>query len=205
MKRPFWSLLFYASFDEPVPRHRIRKSRIEYKCMKGQDLLVLLKLATKGTEKWSYAQLAQELGMSASEVHSCIKRCGLAGLYNAHTRRQNNLALSEFLIHGLRYVFPAQPGPIRQGIPTSYAAEPLSHRIQFDEREAPVMPLLHGPARGPEIIPLFPSAPAAASRDKHLHRLLSLADALRSGKARERNLATEMLKQELGMSEAAAV
>lgn len=169
--------------------------------MKGQDLLVLLKLATKGTQKWSYAQLAAELGMSASEVHSAIKRCGLAGLYNAHTRRQNNLALSEFLVHGLRYVFPAQPGAISQGIPTSYAAEPLRQRIQFDEREAPVMPLLHGPARGPQIAPLFPSAPAAASRDQHLQRLLALTDALRSGRARERQLAAEMLNHELGMSE----
>ena len=170
--------------------------------MKGQDLLVLLKLVVRGDEKWSYAQLAEELGMSASEIHSAIKRCGLAGLYNPHTRRQNNLALAEFLIHGLRYVFPAQPGPIRQGMPTSYAAEPLRHRIQFDEKEAPVMPLLHGPARGPEIRPLFPSAPLAASRDERLYRLLALTDALRSGRARERKLAAEILNKELEVHEA---
>jgi hypothetical protein len=170
--------------------------------MKGQDILVLLKLVAKGKEKWAYAQLAEELGMSSSEIHAAIKRCGQAGLYNPYTRRQNSLALAEFLNHGVRYVFPAQPGPIRQGIPTSYAAEPLRQRIQFLEKEAPVMPLLHGPVRGPEIQPLYPSAPEAASRDEHLHRLLALVDALRSGRARERKIASEILNRELEVDEA---
>ncbi len=165
--------------------------------MKGQDILVLLKLAARGSQDWKYADLANELEMSASEVHAALKRCLSSGLYNPNSRRENRASLLEFLTHGVRYVFPAQPGPIRTGLPTSYAAEPLSRRIQFDPHEAPVMPLLQGPCRGPEIVPLYPSAPAAAKKDEGLHRLLALVDALRSGRARERKIAGELLSLEL--------
>lgn len=165
--------------------------------MKGQDILVLLKLAVLDEGSWSYAQLASELGMSASEVHAAIKRSLISGLYNPLTKRPNRRALEEFMRHGLKYVFPAQPGAIRQGLPTSYAAEPLKNRILFSEAEAPVMPLLRGPARGPEIEPLYRSAPAAAAQDAKLYRLLALADALRSGRSRERKLAADLLVDEL--------
>jgi len=169
--------------------------------MKGQDIVVLLKLAAKDSPEWSYSGLADELAMSASEVHAALKRNLNAGLYNPNSRRENRAALLEFLVHGVRYVFPAQPGPIRTGLPTSYAAEPLCRRIQFDSREAPVMPLLQGPSRGPEIEPLYRSAPRAALKDPRLHHLLALVDALRTGRARERKIAGELLKHELGERE----
>ena len=57
------------------------------------------------------------------------------------------------------------------------------------------MPLFHGPARGPEIAPLCRHAPKAAERDPQLHQLLALVDALRTGRARERKLASEYLSQ----------
>ncbi len=57
------------------------------------------------------------------------------------------------------------------------------------------MPLLHGPARGPEICPLHHSAPNAAKLDQKLYEYLSLADALRMGRARERKLAREALEE----------
>ncbi len=152
----------------------------------------MLKLAGR-TGDWSYLELARELGMSASEVHASVKRCDEAGLYNPHTRQPRREALREFLVHGLRYVFPARPGALTQGLPTSYAAPPLNQKIRFDEREAPVMPLPLGPARGPEIPPLYRSAPHAARSDDRLYQLLALVDALRTGRARERKLAEEAL------------
>jgi hypothetical protein len=163
--------------------------------MRGQDILVLLKLLASAGRPWSYAQLAQELGMSASEVHAAIKRCAEAGLFNPHTRQPQRKALQEFLVHGLRYVFPAQPGALVQGLPTSHGAPPLNQRLRFDPHEVPVMPLAAGSTRGPEIRPLYRSAPLAASRDPQLYELLALADALRSGRARERKLAQEAIEE----------
>ena len=48
--------------------------------LKPQDFLVALKLVAWGDQRWTYARLAQELGMSASEVHGAVKRGLLAGL-----------------------------------------------------------------------------------------------------------------------------
>jgi len=161
--------------------------------VKGQDVLVMLKLLSRGGTDWSYLGLAQELGMSASEVHAAIKRAEEAGLYNPHSRRPRKDAVREFLVHGLRYVFPARPGAIVQGIPTAYAAPPLNQKLSFSEAEAPVMPLPRGPVRGPGIQPLYRSAPGAAAKDERLYRLLALVDAIRTGRARERKIARDEL------------
>ena len=52
--------------------------------LKPQDFLVALKLVAWGEQRWTYARLAQELGMSVSEAHACIKRGLLAGLLLAN-------------------------------------------------------------------------------------------------------------------------
>lgn len=48
--------------------------------LKPQDFLVALKLVAWGERRWTYARLAQELGISVSEAHACIKRGSQAGL-----------------------------------------------------------------------------------------------------------------------------
>lgn len=48
--------------------------------LKPQDFLVALKLVAWGGQRWTYASLAQALGLSASEAHACIRRGLQAGL-----------------------------------------------------------------------------------------------------------------------------
>jgi hypothetical protein len=164
--------------------------------LKPQDIVVLLKLAASGGE-WSYPSLASALGMSASEVHSAVRRASESGLMNSATKRPNRPALVEFLAHGLRYVFPAQRGGITRGIPTAHAAPPLKDLIASGGEPAPVWPDPEGEVRGEELRPLYKSAPGAARRDPALYELLALADAVRGGRARERALAIEALRRRL--------
>jgi len=79
--------------------------------LKPQDVVVLLKLVVTW-EGWTYPSLAESLGMSASEVHAAVARAKQSGLYDEHRRMPNNKALAEFIVHGLRYVFPAERGPL---------------------------------------------------------------------------------------------
>lgn len=59
----------------------IRDSRIQNLMqLKPQDFLVALKLVALGDQRWTYARLAQELGISASEAHACVRRGMQAGL-----------------------------------------------------------------------------------------------------------------------------
>ncbi len=48
--------------------------------LKPQDLLVAFKLVSWGQQRWTYARLSQELGISTSEAHACIKRGIASGL-----------------------------------------------------------------------------------------------------------------------------
>lgn len=57
-----------------------------------------------------------------------------------------------------------------------------------------VMPLAEGPERGRSLAPIHPLAPIAAAHDPRLYLLLALIDAIRIGRARERKLAAQRLK-----------
>ena len=165
--------------------------------LKPQDIVVLLKLVAIGPVEWAYNKLAIELGMSPSQVHSSIKRALKAKLaYRLHDEIKPNLTnLEEFIIHGLKFVFVAETGGMSRGVPTSYAASPLSKLIVADGEPIPVWPDVVGESRGTSLLPLHKSAPQAALRDPKLHELLALVDAIRSGRARERELAIKELQK----------
>ncbi len=107
-------------------------------------------------------------------------------------------ALEEFLVHGVKYSFPAERGSLTRGVPTAYAAPPLNAIISASESEhPPVWPDPQGSARGYKMEPLYESVPKAAKQDKDLYELLALVDAIRDGRARERTLAADYLHKRL--------
>jgi DNA-binding transcriptional MocR family regulator len=165
--------------------------------LKPQDVLVLLKLATSGDRSWRLVDLAQELGLSLSEVSMSLERSKKSGFLDSSKKKLIRPALAEFILHGLKYAYPAAPGRVCRGMPTAHSALPLSKEIVSNKDDQYVWPWGHGNVRGQAIEPLYESAPEAASKDPKLHQLLALVDALRVGRARERQLAGEELKRRL--------
>ena len=163
---------------------------------KPQDLLVSLKIHILGHAP-AYSELGSTLCMSASGTHEAVKRAIRAGFLNADPLEANSSALSEFIIHGVRYAFPAEHGQRTRGIPTSHAAKPLIDKLAFHEEDTPVWPHPKGTSRGYELTPLCRNAADAALKDPELYEYLALIDAIRSGKARERNLAKEIIQKKL--------
>lgn len=161
--------------------------------LKPQDIFVLLKLVTLGNRQWSYSAVALDLAMSPSEVHGGIKRATHARLFDAQRNVPIIKALEEFLVHGVKYAYPPDRGPITRGIPTSYAAPPLRDLIVQPGDLPPVWPDSEGDVRGYEFSPLYRSVPKAVANDRALYEILALVDAIRDGKARERDLATKEL------------
>lgn len=147
----------------------------------------------------SYSVMASELEMSASEVHSAVKRLYQSCLIHGPemNEKPNITAVEEFLIHGVKYSFPVVRGSLTRGMPTSYAAEPLCRFINPGNEPVPVWADPNGKIRGIEIVPLYKTVPAAAKRDQKLYERLALIDALRDGRARERKLAEQELKKSL--------
>jgi hypothetical protein len=86
--------------------------------------------------------------MSSSEVHAAIKRAAQGGLFNIRERRVNRNGLLEFLVHGLKYVFPASRHGLTRGMPTSHAAAPLNEQLRGQEEFPPVWPDAEGTVPG---------------------------------------------------------
>jgi hypothetical protein len=172
--------------------------------LKPQDVYVVLKLVVAGVCRASYSQLALDLVMSPSEVHACVKRAQASHLLHgpALQSRPNFVSLEEFLVHGLKYVFPAERGEITRGVPTSYGAEPLRAAIAPGSEPIPVWPYESGKQRGVAFAPLYRTAPIAALRDPPFYEYLVLVDALRDGRIRERKIAQTELHRRLRESNA---
>jgi len=167
--------------------------------LKSQDVAVVLKLCEYGSKRPPYSRLAYELCMSPSEVHAAVKRAQASHLlHGAELAQKPNLtAIEEFLVHGLKYAFPAERGEPTRGVPTGYAAPPLRKRIAAGGELPPVWPYANGRHRGIAFEPLYKMAPAAALLDPAFYEYLALADALRDGRARERRIAEAMLIRRL--------
>jgi hypothetical protein len=137
--------------------------------------------------------------MSPSEVHASVKRAQVSGLLHRSELkdRPNVAALEDFLVHGLKYVFPAEHGEFTRGVATSYGAPPLRGLITPTDEPIPVWPYADGPQRGLSLAPLYRSAPEAARRDPSFYELLVLADALRDGRVRERKIAEAEFRRRL--------
>jgi hypothetical protein len=166
--------------------------------LKPHDAVLAIKLALHHGRKFTFAELASALSISASEAHASTKRLKLAGmlLKNEEGLSAVRPAVREFVIHGLKYAFPAVLGPISRGIPTGAAGPTLSQVLSPSSDGPLVWPQASGTTRGPSICPLYERASDAASRDLALYDVLTLIDALRSGDARDRELATaELLKR----------
>ena len=143
-----------------------------------------------------YAALGESLALSASETHAAVKRlqeCGLLDRRRAPVRRN----VQEFLVSGLRYVFPLRSaGGVAQGVVTGWAA-PIAEGAFAGEGLPPVWACAEGEMAGVAVEPLYPTAPKAALGDAALYGRLALFDLLRGGRIREREWARKRLEAAL--------
>jgi hypothetical protein len=167
--------------------------------LKPQDLYLLLALLAQNSEGTTYPELSAFTGLAMSAVHAALKRAEAARLLLFEEKRPRVLrpALREFLLHGAKYAFPPVRGGMVVGVPTAHAAPPLIAEIAPSSEPSPVWPSLEGKVRGIALVPIYPSAPAAALRNAALYENLALFDALRAGNARERALAARLFEKRL--------
>ena len=162
--------------------------------VKGQDIVVLAALMGGEFSDAAYAALAKRAALSVSETHAAVKRLREASLidYARRIRRHNAV---EFLVHGLRYLFPPQmQDGVAMGIPASYAA-PIAADEFAVAGEIPVWRSDERMARGRALTPIYPSVPIAAAHDRGIYDRLALIDMLRGGRVRERMFAEGKLKE----------
>lgn len=170
--------------------------------LKPQDCIILIKLLANPKTQWSQRKLANTLSISLSETNAGIKRLFDAGLL----RRDNEdqlvpilNAAEEFLIHSIKYFFPAALGEYTRGIRTGIGAPIFKDKIATGDDPLPVWPDALGEEKGVALPPLYASVPKALRQDpdKKFYELLVLIDVIRLGRPRERNMAIQLLKERI--------
>lgn len=161
------------------------------------DIVVLCKIHGLGEQRWTQMELAVMLGMSSRSVNQALQRAEEARLYSPIRKVVNIGSFEEALRHGIRYFMAPKRGAITRGIPTSWAAPPLVNLLAGSDEPPPVWPDPNGAMRGAALEPLHPSVPQATMNDPTLYEMLALIDALREGRARERQLAGDELGRRL--------
>jgi len=151
---------------------------------------------------FSMRALEESTGISKSEVSGALKRYYEVGLAKPERKtsapRANTKALYEFIVYGLKYVFPARPGAMVRGIPTAHAAPVLAGKLLSGGEFICVWEDAHGKYQGQAIPPLFRTVPKAVRQDPNLYAMLALVDAIRLGAEREAGVARELLAEYLG-------
>jgi hypothetical protein len=171
-------------------------------CLALHPVDVPVALALLDSPNATFQLLSGMLGVSTSTAHGSVERLRQAGLVRSGTLEVVRPALLEFLEHGVRYAFPAVHLASARGVPTAHAGPALARIIAADE------PLVwhsgRGSVTGPGITPLYERASELPVRSPGVYSLLTLVDALRVGRLRERRAAMEMLRDRFYGGRAAA-
>ena len=161
--------------------------------MRPHDIVVLLKIATKGIQSWYMKDLSSELEISASEISESINRSYISGLLLADKKTINKNGLLNFLEFGIKYVFPIQPGARVKGVGTAHNAIPLYNKISGVGQY--VWKSKEGNIEGEIIKPLHPKVPIACLKDEKLYELIALVDTIRIGDEQQKNSAMNILRE----------
>lgn len=160
--------------------------------LKPQDVCVALQYVLK--PKTNFRDLARDVGISVGFAHNANKRLQTARLLMPDGP-VNKKALLEFLIYGVPYSFPPVINQEIRGIPTAHSGPVL--REHFDSVEQVVWPSIKGHSRGLSLKPLCDGATSMPETNPRLYEWLTVVDALRIGRARERQMARDYLEREL--------
>lgn len=162
--------------------------------LKPLDVVIALKIVTLGREPWTISDIASSLRISKASASMALHRLEHCNLYKVKRRVVIVEALKDFLIYGIRCVYPAQRGGIVRGFPTSIAALPMSTHMDVAALSwPPVWKSIKGSKQGYEIVPLFQNVEFIIA-DKPLYEFLALVDVLREGPPRERKIAIDELE-----------
>ena len=168
--------------------------------MRPQDVVILLKMIILNNKSWTFAEIANDLQMSETEVSFAMERNKIAGLVSPDKTKVNKLALREFLIYGIKYVFPPQPGHSARGVATAHSAPPIKEHIA-EGNEHYVWAYYKGTKRGNTIVPLYAKIPKIVENQLDLYDFLTIIDTLRIGKKREIEIAINELDKRLNAYE----
>jgi len=182
--------------------------------MKSQDIVILFKLVSLHARQvkdrtslfgdedealFSVRSLERYTGISKTQVSLSLNRMYDVGLAKIGSDmgnpKVNKQALLEFIVYGIRYVFPAKMGELTRGIATSIAAPVLSQHVKSSGELIPVWPVAKGKEKGLAVRPLHANVMQSIKGDDLMYDLLALTDAIRIEQVRTKKIAIDLLSE----------
>jgi hypothetical protein len=174
--------------------------------LRGQDIVVLILLRLRPRQVWTYEVLSGMTGISRSQCHLAIQRLRASRLLVPTPENPWHVSLpnfNEFIVHALKYVFPAQIGSVTQGIPTAHSASFVIQNFAFKHltQNAYVWPLREGSHQGSSLEPLhrcqlrfIPWMQPVPELYEDIYEMLVCIDLLRMEGKREQRWAAEWVR-----------
>lgn len=175
--------------------------------IKPQDLVLSTLFAAHPNQAWPYAKLAAKLHISVSESHAAVQRSLAAGfLYRSEGKVQlNPVAYSRFIEHGLPCVWPAEIGPLRQGLPAAFSAPALQQIFapSSQPEQNLIWPSSDGPMFASSIEPIHPAIPKISAEDPILYAWFAWMEVFRLRRPRLLNEGRRWMEAALDIDQAA--
>mgnify|MGYP003691480993 CR=1 FL=1 len=166
--------------------------------MRPQDIVILLKIVAQGGERVRLTPMANSLHISLSEVSEGLHRCKFAKLVDERKKVVDKAALFEFLVHGIKYVFPLEAGRLVYGIKTAHSTDSLQNLFPDNQEDVFVWEMKGGTVKGQALTPLHKNVALAAKDDPKLYELLALVEVIRLNIEGEKEIAVGKLKELMG-------
>jgi hypothetical protein len=161
--------------------------------MRPQDVAILLKIVSLPEKNWRLLDIAASLNVSLSEVSESLNRSRAAGLIDDSKKKVFSENLLEFLQYGFKYVFPQQPGTLVRGIPAAHSHPSMKKFIRSEIEY--VWADHRGKTVGLGIEPLYSKQTDHIEKYPEFYEMLALADVLRVGRIREKEIAVNQLQK----------
>ncbi|BBT92722.1 hypothetical protein KK010_17345 [Enterobacter mori] len=174
----------------------------DWECEAGEerlgDITPDIDLSETARSFYTVRYLEQVTGISKTQIAESMNRSFDSNLLRLERKtglpRANLQGLLEFLIYGIKYVFPVKPAELTRGIATSFSAPVLNKKLITAGEFQLVWPDARANSKGLAVAPLYKTVPYAVRRDSRMYAMLALIDAIRMGNPREANLAADLLK-----------
>lgn len=159
-------------------------------------------------EMFSVRSLGASLGISKTEVSASLRRCSesnLLFLINNHgvislanlNWKVNKKAIFNLIKHAVPYLYPPKLLGFDIGIPTGFSGPALSEEVTSAGNSKIIWSSEYGEAYGQVLEPIYKTIAFASYQDEFVYNCFSLIDAYRLGKAREKDIAINLLEKKI--------
>jgi len=167
----------------------MRQNRV----IKPQDIVILGKLISE--KLWpSQKEIADSLNLSQAEISHALNTLDHIGLINLSNKKINKLAITEFVTHALKYLYPIEKKGTGRGILIGPSSSIFKEKVRSDDYNY-IWPNSNGDSKGIIVTPLLPELSSTVLSNEIMCQFLNVVEVFRGlGGVRHVQEAQKILK-----------